>query len=187
MTMQKQFTPSDHLQAYRDCIAQYHSLTEELSEELMNKKPGADRWSVADISEHLVASADVYLPPMQERAKEAGDIGDSEPTFTHGVMMRLTCWMLEPPYRLKMGTFRDLEPAESHFAKESVVERFLDRQHLFLSFIETFGNRPLDQLIIRSPELKLVSMNVSEALAFLAAHQRRHLWQIEQTLETISG
>jgi len=39
----------------------------------------------------------------------------------------------------------------------------------------------------KNPALQWVSMSLAEFLLVLEAHQRRHFWQIEQTLLKLSG
>jgi hypothetical protein len=45
----------------------------------------------------------------------------------------------------------------------------------------------IDEVTVESPVYARLSYNVYGALRMLAAHERRHLWQIEGILKTLDG
>ena len=95
-----------------------------------------------------------------------------------GIVPRLLCWLMEPPYRIKSATQPAFVPGA--FATKAQTLAAWDRWH-----------NDLDDLILRSDGLSLdrpvivspfdpkgkMRYSVYAGLLIVAAHERRHLWQ----------
>ncbi|MEO8499885.1 MAG: DinB family protein [Vicinamibacteria bacterium] len=146
---------------------------------LMKRPPGGG-WSVAEILEHLLLTADAMLP-LAEGAITALELAGRK--STRGSGLGLVGWLLvkslEPPPRMKTKTITPFEPLD-----------VTDPLMLVDRFVAT--NARLDTLIARATglattEVKLVSpfnasvkYNVYAAMRILLVHARRHLWQARE-------
>lgn len=150
--------------------------------EAFGRRPGDGGWSAAECVDHLNATARLYLPALGDAIDEArrngltGDRGDGRT-----VPGRIVAWMMEPPARLKMKTFDEIEPRESH-DPEALVAEFADLHGRLTT--QAAAARDLDRKRIRVRSLldSRLKLSLDDWYAFLAAHARRHIWQAEQAM-----
>jgi hypothetical protein len=64
---------------------------------------------------------------------------------------------------------------------------FQESQAQLANTISSAAGLAIDQVRVKSPVYARFSYNVYGALRMLTAHERRHLWQIEQILEALDG
>ena len=100
-----------------------------------------------------------------------------------GALARLFIRNLEPPYRLRFKVLAPLVPRQHDF--NSAWGAFQESQAQLAKTIRSAAGLAIDQVRIKSPVYGRFSYNVYGALRMLAAHERRHLWQIEQILEAL--
>jgi hypothetical protein len=96
---------------------------------------------------------------------------------------RMLAWWLEPPYRLKSRTPPAFVPAVENTA--AVLPEFLHRQQRLLNVLAEADGLALDRLRISSPFAQQMRYSVYTAFRLIAVHQRRHLWQAEQTAQKL--
>lgn len=152
--------------------------------EAFGRRPRDGGWSAAECVDHLNATARVYLPALGEAIEEArrngltGDRGDGRT-----IVGRIVVWMMEPPPRLKMKTFAEVEPSRSH-DPGALAATFTDLHGRLAAQLD--GARDLDRKRIKVRSLldSRLRLSLDDWYAFLAAHARRHIWQAEQALKT---
>ena len=98
-----------------------------------------------------------------------------------GVLTRLFIRNLEPPYRLRFKVLSPLAPRRLDFKSAWVA--FEQSQAQLAKTIQFAIGLAVDEVRVESPVYARFSYNVYGALRMLAAHERRHLWQIEQILK----
>lgn len=153
----------------------------------LNRRPAPGSWSAAECVDHLNSSARLYMEPLGEAIEDArarGLTGDRPDGRT--LLGRLVVWSTEPPARLKMKTWDELEPAPEH-DPGALAEEF-DRLHRQLvaqmdSAVGLDGKR----VKVRSLLDSRLKLSLDDWFAFIAAHGRRHLWQAERALGTASN
>lgn len=170
----------------RETRALAHRLAADLSDAQAWWRPDPERWSVAECIDHLTVTAEQLLPrlrgtivgahPPGERA--AGPLPGS---FRRGLLSRLLIAFTEPPPRLRM---RAPAPYAPEVAEGELVDRVLgrfDRAHEELE-AQVLESRGLDlgRVKMTSPFSRLLRLSLRDWFAFLAAHERRHLWQADQ-------
>lgn len=157
-------------------------LTEGLSPTQLGWQP-AEKWSIAECLDHL-NSAHRILPRFDKIFAEARRRGDSgsEP-YRAGLLAALYIRVAEPPVRrLRFRSPKAYRPR----AKEELgdaVPRFLDLQEGLVSRLRDAEGLDLTRLRLSSPVTRRFKMSVAEWFAFLAVHQRRHLWQARRVRE----
>jgi hypothetical protein len=100
-----------------------------------------------------------------------------------GILAQVFIRNLEPPYRLHFKVLGQLVPQHQDF--EAAWDGFMESQSQLLDLVRSSTGVAIDQVTIQSPVYARFSYNVYGALRMLAAHQRRHLWQIEQILKSL--
>jgi len=142
----------------------------------------ANSWSVAQCLDHLAQTTNVFLPVISAAIGRAPRLGSNRRLRT-GALTQVLIRNLEPPYRLRFKALKAIVPQHHDFA--SAWNAFEESQLRLAATIQSAAGLALDEVRIQSPVYARVSYNVYGALRVLAAHQRRHLWQIEQILQAL--
>ena len=100
-----------------------------------------------------------------------------------GTLTRLFIRNLEPPYRLRFKALTPLVPRRHDC--DSAWSAFEESQIRLAKIIQSRRGLAIDQVRVESPVYARFRYNVYGALRMLAAHERRHLWQMEQILKAL--
>ena len=123
------------------------------------------------------------LPLLRAGVLEARTNGWSATSrpFRVGLLANALRWFLEPPYRIKSSTSADFEPAGNGVKHDVLV--LWEQGHLALDrLIRDAAGLALDRPMIVSPfdSKGRVRYSVYAGVLILAAHERRHLWQVSR-------
>jgi hypothetical protein len=146
---------------------------------LFTVRPQPGRWSAAECLAHLSLSTELFLPILRkalDRGKKRGSRKKPKMDFIGRVLK----WFLEPPIRQRMTTSAPFVP-RSVRAKADAFSEFASLQEKVIELLRQAGDSDLGQKIV-SPFDKRVRYNLYSAFRIMAAHERRHLWQAEQTV-----
>ncbi len=157
---------------------------EGLSREHLEWKEGPDRWSIAECLSHLNVTADQYYPAIDRsmrRARERGLLGKGP--FRHGFLMNRFVAMLEPPPRRSFKAPPIFKPRVRNLANE--VGIFFAHQDAIMKRVRQADGLDLARVKLVSPVSRLLRMSLGQCFAFLATHQRRHLWQSAHVKEAL--
>lgn len=141
-------------------------------------------WSVAQCLDHLARTTTSFLPAISSAIVLAPRLTGNRRLRT-GAITRLFLRNLEPPYRLRFKVLAPLVPCDHGF--DSAWSAFENSQVELLKTIQSAIGLAVDQVRVKSPVYGGFSYNVYGALRMLAAHERRHLWQIQQILKALDG
>jgi hypothetical protein len=172
------------LQQIEDASRKAKALTTGRSQTDLTTSLEANSWSVAQCLDHLAQTTNVFLPVIAEAMGRAPRLGSNRRLRT-GALTQMLIRNLEPPYRLRFRALKAIVPQRQDFA--SAYNAFEESQVRLAETIQSSVGLALDEVRIESPVYARVSYNVYGALRMLAAHQRRHLWQIEQILKALDA
>ena len=152
-----------------------------LGEEELGWHPPAGGWSVGEVLEHLVVSADSYLdklPAVTAKAKRgaAGPGTPWKPSLMGGYLAK----SLAPGTRA-LPAPKIYRPAET--PRADVLEQFIDRQNRFVRAMDDAAGLVWTTVRMGSPVLALVRVNLGDVFAVNCVHVERHLGQIERVLK----
>ena len=147
-------------------------------------KPQATAWSIAECLDHLALTTNVFLTPISQAIAKAPAL-TSDRSLRTGTLARLFIRNLEPPYRIRFKVLPQLTPCHREF--QSVWAGFLTSQSDLQAAIRSATGLAIDRVKIKSPVYARIAYNIYGALRMLAAHERRHLWQIQQILAAIDA
>jgi hypothetical protein len=155
-------------------------LVEGLSDAQFNWRPQPGRWSIAECLEHLNVTARHYLPMLnatleQARARQLCSQGP----FRYGFLGAWFVRTMEPPPKRRFKAPQRFLPPTDQSLKQ-VIEAFRDLQGQFLACVREANGLHLARAKVRLPATNLIKLSLGQALALMAAHERRHLWQARQ-------
>ena len=84
--------------------------------------------------------------------------------------------MMHPDSTKKHKTFARMNPSNGSLKKE-VIERFLKNQEELLDILNEAGKIDLNKASIPVEFLKILRMNLGDALQFVVVHAQRHINQ----------
>jgi DinB superfamily len=141
-------------------------------------------WSVAQCLDHLAQTTNAFVPALSSGIACAPRLTTNRALRT-GALTRLFIRNLEPPYRLRLKVLAPLVPRQRDF--NSAWAAFEESQTQFAKTIQSAAGLAIDRVRVESPVYARFSYSVYGAFRMLTAHQRRHLWQIEQILKALDG
>jgi hypothetical protein len=160
----------------RDALA----LTADLTDDQINWHPTPERWSIAQCLSHLVLSGKQYAPGMAAAVEEARRRAESGlPAYRSGFIADWVVRSMEPPPRLRVKTFRTLEPSPRVGAAAVNAEFMGTLDALADTIARVQGVDPKGGRM-RSPFLGVLRLTLDQAIRLQLGHARRHLWQAWQ-------
>ena len=160
-------------------------LVEGLSYEQMKQRPRLGAWSVAECLVHLNLTSTAYLPILTVAIENAYlDRIHGQGPFRMDYKGRILKWMCEQHGRFKVTTSPEFRPTAVE-PVESVLKEFLTLQDYLAESLQRANGIAIDRLRVVSPFDSRVKYNVFSRFQILAAHQRRHLWQANESRRAI--
>lgn len=168
-------------------LEQVHSATRDAEKLVLGRsqpdlngslEPGS--WSVAECFDHLAQTTRAFLPAICSAVGAAPNLTANRPLRT-GAFARLFIRNLEPPYRLRYKVLAQIAPQRRDF--EAAWDGFMESQAQLSEVVGSAAGLAIDRVRIKSPVYARISYNVYGALRILTAHERRHIWQVQQILK----
>ena len=148
--------------------------------------PMPDKWSVAQILEHLNSYGRIYLPQIDKAISVSQSNRDA--WFNSGFLGNYFANTMKPKnvfeVKNKMKAFKSHSP-ENKLNAGKVLDEFVDQQHKLLQLLEMSKLKNLNTIRIPLSISKLVKLKLGDAFRFLIAHEQRHFIQARNALKTI--
>jgi hypothetical protein len=170
----------------RSAQTRLRRLSDNLSDEEWNKRPGPGRWSAAECVEHLNLTSKAYLallPDAVSRAKKRG--GPAQKHYRRDALGWFMSTMMGP--LRNVGKFRIVPVKttpkfvpEFGRSRKQIHSDFLRLQAELAAVIRSGDRLPLDRVKIVSPFGGRMKYSAYSALVIIARHQHRHLQQAEE-------
>lgn len=177
---------SDLFQRDLERIEEFH----EIPEDLISLKPDPASWNASEILKHIIKFNELYIEQMDNAVASNDPVKAQKELFKPRLLFRPVIRFFEPPYKIKVKTIAPMYPNNSSDENpKKPIDELAEMNRNLISQIETFREEKLDLDRIKgtNPVIKWVPMSLSEFILLLEAHQRRHFWQLEQTLLKLSG
>jgi hypothetical protein len=167
-------------QADRDRALKYLQTTKEnvlaatkgLSEAQWNFKPGPDRWSVAEVMEHIAAAEDLLFDLTTKQVMNAPPRpdGDDVKAIDEIVLAKI------PDRTVKQQAPEPLKPTNRYGSPDAAVKHFVESRDKTIDFLRKTPD--LRAHAIDSPIGK--KLDAYQWILFIAAHSERHTKQINE-------
>ena len=178
------FQPDPALAAFVDAInaaeGEFVRLVEPLTDPQVNWRPADGRWSIAECMAHLAATARAYVGAIDqavERGFSRGLLGGRE--YHPGRLGQWLVAQMEPPPRRRLTSPRKIVP--QRFESAALLRSDYEQVHRdLIGAVRRAEGLDLARVKLSSPLVPLLRLPLGTWLPFLAAHERRHLWQARQ-------
>ncbi len=171
---------ADYLRQLDGVDADTANLLNGLTEVQFHWSPESSRWSIAQCLVHLVIIGGKYLPILDETIEDArADRLLSRGPFRYGFIERWFVRSTEPPPGIRLRTPLAARPPDDQ-PLPGVIANFLTMQDDLRKRIRAANGVDLARAKVPSPFIRSLKMGLGACFEFLAAHERRHLWQAWQ-------
>jgi hypothetical protein len=150
----------------------------------LNARLEPNSWSVAECFDHLARTTHAFLPTISDAIATAPKLTTNRWLRT-GTLAWLFIRNLEPPYRLRFKVLAPLIPRQLNF--DAAWGSFLESQSELSEMVRSTAGLAIDRVKIKSPVYARIHYNVYGAFRILAAHQCRHLWQVQQIFKALDS
>jgi hypothetical protein len=172
------------LEQFQSAAREARKLVLDRPEHDLTRKLQPQSWSAAECLDHLARTTCSYLPAISRAVASAPKLTTKRPLRT-GTLASLLIRNLEPPYRLRYKVIPQLVPRNANF--EGAWSAFEESQSRLVEAVCTAAGFAIDKVKVPCPVCTHVTYNAYGAFRMLAAHQRRHLWQIQQILAALDA
>jgi hypothetical protein len=163
-------------QADKDRAVQYLEKTKQgvldatkgLSDAQWNFKPGPDRWSIAQVMEHIAAAEDFIRQTDAEQVMKAPAVPDRDVKKTDDSVMAMV-----PDRSHKVQAPEPLVPTNRFGSPENSVKHFVESREKTEEFVKTTPG-----LRDHAADSPLGKLDGYEFVLLIAAHSERHTKQI---------
>jgi hypothetical protein len=172
----------DYARQFESVNAEARALVASHGEAVLTRPMEVGGWSAAECLEHVATTAAAYLPVLRaavEAGRREGWLSDGP--FAYGPMARLFVWAIEPPVRMRVRAPKLFAPREQPDVA-AALEAFVARHSETIDLMQAADGVDLQRIRIESPANAVIKLPLGAAFLMLAAHARRHLWQIRRGL-----
>lgn len=141
-----------------------------------------ESWNILECVEHLNLYGDFYIPEIKKAIQKKKLT--SEEYFKPGFLGNYFSNSMLPDNKMsKMKTFKDKNPLGESLGR-NVFKRFLDQQEDFLGLYNAANDISLNKTKTSISISSLIKLKIGDTFAFLLNHEKRHLKQMENILES---
>lgn len=170
---------AEYRRQLRDVRADAEKLVEGLTDSQFNWSPAPGRWSIAECLDHLNNGWRV-LDKLDRKIASATEQGlRGEGPYRHPLLGRLYVRLMEPPPKIRARSPKAYVPKPDQ-PVSAVAPRFLELQEKIIERVVAADGLDLGGIRMSSPISRRFRMSLGQWFAFLAAHERRHVWQAWQ-------
>lgn len=152
-----------------------------LSEEVLNRRPQPDKWSILECIAHLNLYGDFYIPELSKRIAKSKT--ETTKIFKAGILGNYFAKTMLPKEKLnKMKTFKDKNPMGSSLDK-TTLQRFLGQQEQLLDLLKKAGKIDLNKTKTAISISKWIKLRLGDTFRVVIYHNDRHIVQANKILE----
>lgn len=164
----------------KESRARAGTLAGDLSDEQLNWKENAERWSIGECLEHMVVGVEEYLAPLRPKLESAtARISPEEFQPRHTFMGRQIVKAVSPRTTSAMKSPKIFLPTSSAVSGD-ILDRFLRAHEELSSLIASAEGLDTNRIRMSSPVAWFIRINATDAFEILVAHAERHLNQAER-------
>lgn len=168
-------------QQFETTVQDARALAGSLSDAELNWHPAPGSWSIGQCLQHLATGTDEVLPAIDRTIATARERQlVSQGPVRYGLLARMMVQSMEPPVKWRMKTNRMFQPRAEPLQRDAVLVELTASRGRMLDRVRQSTGLDLRRAIVVSPVSWLIRVPLGAYLAFLAAHDRRHLWQARQ-------
>jgi hypothetical protein len=149
-----------------------HDAVKGLSAAQLNFKANAEAWSIAECTEHIALSENALFGMFEEVLKTTPDpLKRSEVKMTDDQV-----WNMITDRTAKFKTQEQFKPGGKFGSHEATLKEFADKRDSHIKYIKSTK----EDLRNRYQQLPFGTIDAYQVILFIAAHNERHIRQIEE-------
>lgn len=154
---------------------------------LLQQQPQPDKWSVAQVLEHLNFYACFYVTAIEQKlhVNQSGPKNDFTPGCLGNYFTKLMKPAANKTIAVKMKAPANAVPSAQPDAAAMLTE-FINHQHHLLNLLQIARTANLESNRIPTSLTKFINLKLGDTFRFFIAHEQRHFLQIENTLQIVS-
>jgi hypothetical protein len=145
-----------------------------LSDAQWNYKPAPDRWSVAEVSEHIALSEDFLSKMVTDQIMKSPEASAEKRAAVRGKEEQIM--KMIPDRSQKAKAPEQLQPRNAFASREELLKAFTSKRDANIRYIKDTKDE-LHAHIAPSP---VGEFDAYQWMIFMAAHSKRHTAQIEE-------
>ena len=162
-------------------LEQARAVLDRLTPDQVNWRLAPDRWSVGECISHLNVGIGAALPALDraiETARERGFAGAG--TGRYGWFANWMVRSQEPPVKRRMKTFPVFQPVAARHDAARLLSEFRAVRSELRQRLARADGIDWGRAKVVSPASRFFRLPFGAYVAFLLAHDRRHLWQARE-------
>jgi hypothetical protein len=162
-------------------IEEARAVLDGLTPDQVNWRPAPDRWSIGECISHLNVSIRAVLPALDravETARERGFAGTG--TGRYGWFANWMVRAQEPPVKRRVKTFPVFQPVAARHDAARLLPEFRAVRGELRERLARAEEIYWGRAKVVSPASRFFRLPFGAYVAFLLAHDRRHLWQARE-------
>ncbi len=176
----------DQLQSdVREIILQATALKQK-DMDILELQPFADKWSVAQVLQHLNFYSSFYIPAIEKKLHLHESVPQTQ--FTPGWLGNYFTNLMKPAadnrIAKKMKAPQNALPSAQPDAGK-MLEEFLQHQHQLLNLLKIAKSANLGAIRIPTWLSELIQLKLGDTFRFFIAHEQRHFVQIRNILHAV--
>ncbi len=172
---------NDYIAALDEADRRAEELGSPLTDAQMSWQPhNGGAWSLSQCLEHMGATNQTYLAALRGAAKRAKT--GHRPFAAAGWLSRFFLKKAEPPVTIKIKAPGKIRPSRG-LTKAEALTKFHDSNEAVREFSRDTAELDLCGTRFKNPFIAGLNFTIATGLLAIAAHNRRHLWQMEQVLK----
>jgi len=174
---QSTLTPEERAAALKSLQATHDAFLQSisgLSEKQWRFKPAPDRWSIAEVSEHITVAEGMILSLVREKIVSGPAAPDKRADVKVTDVQILT---LVPDRTHKAQAPDFLKPTGRFATREQTVQAFEQARKTTMDYVQTTNDDLRDHF---APHPMLGMMDAYQYILLISAHSERHTKQIEE-------
>jgi hypothetical protein len=174
---QPTLTPEERAAALKSLQATHDAFLQSisgLSEKQWRFKPAPDRWSIAEVSEHIAVSEGMILQLVQSKIMTGPATPDKRAEVKVTDVQILT---VVPDRTHKVQAPDFLKPTARFATREDTVKAFEQARQATIDYVRTTNDDLRDHF---APHPMLGMMDAYQYILLISAHSERHTKQIEE-------
>ena len=155
-----------------------------LSPRQINWKPGPVDWSVGQCFDHLIVSNRPFFAIIDEivRGRKHASLWERVPVLP-AISARLIIGVLHPDSSRTAKARKRFLPSESAI-DPGIVQEFVAQQDRLIGLMEATRGLDLDDIVITSPVLAVMTYSLMDAYRIIVVHEQNHFMQAKRVLDT---
>lgn len=147
------------------------------SEEQLRWKPSSKSWSMLECLEHLIVSDTKYYPKFEQIILKYKPVG-AEKEVQFNWMGRWLVNGVNPANMTRIPAPSSFQPTkDKNLVPSEVIKTYKEDVANLRSWIKKFEGFDLNNIVIGSPALFLIRLNLSSVFQIFVYHHHRHLGQ----------